>query len=402
MIPLWGISQRNQQMVKAVANGYHAHTDYALAGMFSAAAAMLGKRCHAKIENFDNYGNLWIAAVGRTSAKKSETTSWFLRPILRHEAEVRNEHLKAMSAWRAAIRTKEGADEPMPVYRHTVENNTTDEQMLRALSENDAIMWYADELRLVFGLMGRYTKNGSASAMESNMLSIFSYKSLMITRKSQDPMGVEEPCLTVMGTIQPDVLGDIMRGRNGDGMFQRFIYIWPDAVKRERYQIAAQLDGELQQWEDEVRRLQQLSVPHMCVTPEAAAIYENAKDRWDNMVAECEETDPMLASLIDKMGYHLCRWAIVASALSDTPGTIGGDIMRYSFECCEVFIDYGTRALRLFQEEPRPKEPKRMTQKALFTELFSRFPDANVSKVADGLGVLRQNLQRYDDAHQNA
>lgn len=398
MIPIDILTADNQRIVETVAKNRHTHRDHVVASMFSAAATMLGKKVQSHIEAYTNYAQLWVSIVGYTSEAKSPAMKFFYKPVFDREERLAAEYKQACADYEAAsLAWKKDEERPKkPVYLHRVENNTTDEQLDTAIANNDAITWYADELPLVFGLMGRYTKNGGTTVAEAKMLSYFDNSFINTTRISRSPDMMLNPCLSVVGTIQPDKLRDMMAGRTSSGLFQRFIYIWPERNEEDidGYQVT-DTDEERKTasaWEREVNRIEHLSPTDLLWTVDAVEVYRRAKIEWLKMVRDYELDNPDFASIINKMSIHLCRWSIVAAVLAGKV-VIDGDTVDYAKRCCDVFVEY---ALKVYEHivGADAMRPKGLTLGDLYKGLLDRFPSVTQSQLSQLLGVSRQSISK--------
>lgn len=396
MIPIDILTADNQRIIEAVARNRHTQRDYVVAAMFSATATMLGKRAQSSIDSYTNYSQLWLAIVGYTSEAKSPAVRFFYEPIFRREARLAAEYKQAMADYEAAsIAWKKDEERPKkPVYLHRVENNTTDEQVDMAIAQNDAITWFADELPMVFGLMGRYTKNGGATVAESKMLSYFDNSYANTTRLSRGPEVVTNPCLSIIGTIQPDKLREMMEGKTSSGLFQRFVYIWPPRPEDDigDYQVTSDDDEAraASAWERELTRIEHLGQLNLMWTADAVEVYRAAKVEWLRQVRDYEVNDPDYASIINKMSIHLCRWSVVAAVLAGKV-VIDGAAVDYAKRCCDVFADNARKVYEHITGGVRQQQPT-LTLGVIYKGLLDRFPGVKKTELAQALGVTRQSI----------
>lgn len=396
MIPIDILTADNQRIVDTVARNRHTQRDYVVAAMFSAAATMLGKKVSSRIESYTNFAQLWVSIVGYTSEAKSPAMEFFYSPVFQREARLAAQYKEAMDNYDAemAARKKDDEKPEKPVYRHRVENNTTDEQVDMAIAQNDSITWYADELPMVFGLMGRYTKNGGSTVAEAKLLAYFGNSYTNTTRVSRTPDITLNPCLSIVGTIQPDRLRDIMQGRTQSGLFQRFIYIWPErnAEDIDDYHVT---DTEEERtaglaWEREVTRIEHLNPCDLMWTTDAVEVYRQAKIEWMRAVRQYEMDSPDYASIINKMSIHLCRWSVVAAVLAGKV-VIDGAVVDYAKRCCDVFADNARKVYEHITGGVRQQQPT-LTLGVIYKGLLDRFPAISQYALAKFLGVTKQAI----------
>lgn len=396
MIPIDILTADNQRIVEAVARNRHTQRDYVVAAMFAAAATMLGKRVQTRIESYTNYAQLWVAVVGYTSEAKSPALEFFFSPVFGREAVLAAQYKEAVDNYDAlmASRKKDDDKPDKPAYRHRVENNTTDEQVDQAIAQNDAITWYADELPMVFGLMGRYTQNGGSTVAEAKMLAYFGNAYTSTTRLSRTPEITLKPCLSIVGTIQPGRLREIMQGNTQSGLFQRFIYIWPERNDDDigGYQVT-DTESERQTaaaWEREVTRIEHMGETDLMWTADAVELYRAAKVEWLRQVRAYEVNDPDYASIINKMSIHLCRWSVVAAVLAGKV-VIDGAVVDYAKRCCDVFADNARKVYEHITGGVRQQQPT-LTLGVIYKGLLDRFPTISQYALAKFLGVTKQAI----------
>ena len=106
-------------------------------------------------------------------------------------------------------------------------SDSTPEARNQVLStSHNGILLYRDEIKGFLDDIGRYNKSGEVS----QLLSVFDSDNIVINRKSDDTLLVEEPFMGVLGTIQPDVLADTF-GNDllmNNGFNQRWLFVYPD------------------------------------------------------------------------------------------------------------------------------------------------------------------------------
>ena len=404
-IPIWVLPERLQHIIKEVCKNIDAPRDFATACMFSAAGTALGNKVTSRFGEFSNRPNMWFALVGESGiANKTQTISAFYDCIRAIDTEETSEYNKRVYDWKleqAARASKKGkgqlvGDDDITISSKPRNNtmlmdDTTDDKITRRLCESDAVTWDADELSAVFGTMGRHTKNGSTKVAEKNLMKGFDGTRLKQERVSEDyVLQAQKPCLSIIGGIQPEVLVDTLKGANftRDGLFQRFVYVYPDREWADEYFIPKDITRAKTEWCGIVRELREIQPTVLTETSEAYELHRGALTKWQRLQRDSYSDFPAMRSLIQKMGYHLCRWSIIAAILAGKM-RIDGKVMRYSIECCDVFIKYGERALRLVTEPPKPKK---MTLKELVIALDGVAPINNQAMFAKSIGKSKQSI----------
>lgn len=390
-LPIWGLPTGLQRVVVDVANGYQCSRDFVVASMFAASATMLGKRVSCQFGNHTNFPSLWIAIVGNTSSGKTEQLSFFFKPIEMMEREAFEAYRRDLRQWEkqdAAVR------DTKPEYRHNLINNPTDESVLHELSVNGSVCWKVDELRTMFDSWGKYSKSGG-SGIVGNLLSIFNNVDVNITRATSEPKYLAEPNLNIIGGTQPPILKRVM-GNSGfveDGLFQRFLFVFPDTTDIPQY-ADVRIDDDVRNiWQEAIERLATVN-GDIHETDDARQLHIAAINRWRNVCNYQYKDVEAMISLLRKLEIHLCRWSMVAAVLSGGH-TITADVMRYSIECMDFFRLCGEKAFCLIANGDQPKEITRGDVFKLLQKWYGENDPINQSALAKALHITQQAISKF-------
>lgn len=386
-LPIWGLPVSLQGVVEDVTQGYQCHRDFVVASMFVAAATMLGKRVSCQFGNHTNFPGLWVAIVGNTASGKTAPLSFFFKPIELMEREAFETYRQEMKQWNK----QDAVDrDEKPVYHHILINNSTDESVLHELSVNETVCWKVDELRTMFDGFGKYSKGGNGTIV-GNLLSIFNNIDVSITRVSNEPKYLVEPNLNIIGGTQPSILKRVM-GYNGfvsDGLFQRFLFVYPDDIDTPKYEDVRISTDVRNIWLDTIKMLS-MAIGELNETSDARQLHIDAINRWRNLCNHQYREFEAMISLLRKLEIHLCRWSIVAAVLSGS-NTINADVLRYSVECMDYFRLCGEKAFCLVANGDHPKE---LSTADILRSLHERYPDLNQSKLADAIGTSQPYISK--------
>ena len=154
-----------------------------------------------------------------------------LKKEYQEEYEVYEEELRHWEAERK-VAAKEGEPAPPkpkePVLKSVVVDDVTVERLADILDENPRGVTSAqDELSGWVLSMNQY-KTGGKGADRQFWLRVWSNAPVKVDRKSRKvPAIIPEPWVSVVGSIQPEILPELHIGRN-DGMLDRFLYSYPE------------------------------------------------------------------------------------------------------------------------------------------------------------------------------
>jgi hypothetical protein len=210
-------------------------------------------------DDWEELANLWGAVVGPPSVLKSAAFREVLRPLRLLEARALEAHQAELAAWRvnqeAAKVTREAArynalqkakkgsafdasewiaaeSEEEPQVRRYIANSATIPALCDVLRANpNGILIYRDELA---GLIRELDKEGMQGAREFYLSAYSGNEPYVEDRIGRGKnLRVDAVCLSLLGTIQPAVIGDLIHEaiaqNGGDGFLSRFSLLsWPD------------------------------------------------------------------------------------------------------------------------------------------------------------------------------
>ena len=389
-LPTWGLPEDLQNVIDDVSKGYRSHRDFVVSSLMCATACVVGKRVTAHYDNYTNHATLWLMTVADSSRGKSKPLKFFFKPIQEMENDAYMTYKQAIKEWRA--NKCEGEE---PIYHRRLIGNATDEVVLKALTEVEDLCWYNDEMRATIESWGLY-KNGANGVLVSILMSIFDNEPTSIDRMSRDSSRAEHPNLSMVGTTQPSVLKQMMgkKGYDKDGMFQRFLYSFPERKKRPARIKHIMGDRSKILWHKYVKQLCSCSFPDLYETQVAQKMHDDILVKWDAQADEYEEHGMIaMGSYVDKLNYQLCRWSACVAVLRGDQ-SIGADVMKYSIECMEYFKWCAERAYCVIvNDEGVQREP---TRAEVFKLLQKWYGDTlNQTKLADALGMSQQAISKF-------
>jgi hypothetical protein len=184
----------------------------------------------------------FLVVVAEPGDKKTPAQKAALAPLwqaqkrfkreYQEEYEVYEEELRYWEAERK-VAAKDGEPAPPkpkePVLKSVVVDDVTVERLADILDENPRGVTSAqDELSGWVLSMNQY-KAGGKGADRQFWLRVWSNAPVKVDRKSRKvPAIIPEPWVSVVGSIQPEILPELNIGRN-DGMTDRFLYSYPES-----------------------------------------------------------------------------------------------------------------------------------------------------------------------------
>jgi hypothetical protein len=172
----------------------------------------------------------------KTPAQKAALAPvWQAQEIFKRRYRERYEAYKEeLRKWKADERAAAREGEPAPpkpeepAMRHAVVDDITVERLADILDETPrGVVSVQDELSGWVLAMNQY-KAGGKGADRQFWLRVWSNSPVKVDRKSRKiPAVIAQPWISVVGSIQPEILPELDIGRN-DGMMDRLLYSYPE------------------------------------------------------------------------------------------------------------------------------------------------------------------------------
>ncbi len=248
--------------VQDIAERMQCPPDFPAVGLVVMLSSLIGRRCGIAPKHADDWlvvPNTWGMVIGRPGIMKSPPLSEIMRPlqVLQVRAfedfeQAQASHragtmvagvaqtvakqeigklLKAGKKAEAAELAEEVSDDDEPVCQRFVVNDSTVEKLGEILNQNPVgLLLFRDELAGFFRTLDRQGHEADrAFYLECwNGDNGFTYD-----RIGRGTLHIAGACLSILGSIQPGPLTDLVKGLRGsgdDGLLQRFqLAVWPDA-----------------------------------------------------------------------------------------------------------------------------------------------------------------------------
>ena len=245
-------------------------------------------------------------------------------------------------------------------------------------------------------------------------LSCWSGKSVSMNRKTAKSSFVEKPFIPVLGGIQPSIFNAFSTEENKDnGFMDRMLLSFPDATV-ENYNDE-ELDYNLIKWySDSIQRFYEVIRLNIQrdeegeIKPIQVLFSKDAKSEWKRIFNKItshqndEDENEYLKSMYPKQKSYIPRFALLINCLDSVfDDNVKVDIIeKTSILKAEKLSDYFIQtAKKIKYESKEMNDLKTASKKAETTvdklkSIYKADPDFNRSKVAELLGVSRQQIIR--------
>ena len=393
ILPVDGLSPNATEMLRKVASSLQCPVDIALSAMFATVGVAMGKRVIIDDGKYRNYPCLWVCVVAPSGSNKSTPIRFFLQPLKDRDSYNYGVYREELRAYRQA-----GDDKgDKPVFKQYVISDSTPEARNQVLSVNpNGILLYRDELKGMIDDFCRYAKSGELS----QMLSMFDSDTIVVNRKSDEPLLIKDPFMSIIGSIQPSVLVDTFGNDNmmNNGFNQRWLFCYPESGMPEMYNDVSIPQRVISDWKDFIYNLIMYDFSVMggkiYIRGEAKRVYI---DYYNSLQIKKAGADDYLSSVYSKLQIHVIRWAGVAHILGNSPTSIDitPEEMEYSVRCMDYFERCALKVYRMLLEgRGNRHEVKSMGKEEMIANVYHCTSPVSQRAVADALGITKQYVSK--------
>ena len=393
ILPVDGLSPNATEMLRKVASSLQCPVDIALSAMFATVGVAMGKRVIIDDGKYRNYPCLWVCVVAPSGSNKSTPIRFFLQPLKDRDSYNYGVYREELRAYRQA-----GDDKgDKPVFKQYVISDSTPEARNQVLSVNpNGILLYRDELKGMIDDFCRYAKSGELS----QMLSMFDSDTIVVNRKSDEPLLIKDPFMSIIGSIQPSVLVDTFGNDNmmNNGFNQRWLFCYPESGMPEMYNDVSIPQSVISDWKDFIYNLIMYDFSVMggkiYIRGEAKRVYI---DYYNSLQIKKVSADDYLSSVYSKLQIHVIRWAGVAHILGNSPTSIDitPEEMEYSVRCMDYFERCALKVYRMLLEgRGNRHEVKSMGKEEMIANVYHCTSPVSQRAVADALGITKQYVSK--------
>lgn len=393
ILPVDGLSPNATEMLRKVASSLQCPVDIALSAMFATVGVAMGKRVIIDDGKYRNYPCLWVCVVAPSGSNKSTPIRFFLQPLKDRDSYNYGVYREELRAYRQA-----GDDKgDKPVFKQYVISDSTPEARNQVLSVNpNGILLYRDELKGMIDDFCRYAKSGELS----QMLSMFDSDTIVVNRKSDEPLLIKDPFMSIIGSIQPSVLVDTFGNDNmmNNGFNQRWLFCYPESGMPEMYNDVSIPQSVISDWKNFIYNLIMYDFSVMggkiYIRGEAKRVYI---DYYNSLQIKKASADDYLSSVYSKLQIHVIRWAGVAHILGNSPTSIDitPEEMEYSVRCMDYFERCALKVYRMLLEgRGNRHEVKSMGKEEMIANVYHCTSPVSQRAVADALGITKQYVSK--------
>jgi len=279
--PIQILDEELQTIIFEVANTYGFNIDYIMFGILTASAIAIGKSCQLKVkENWIVKVNLFTVIIGRPGDAKTPTLKFCFKPIIDEDNQYYEDYELELKEFKK-IKDKEGIEKPI-LKKNLISDFTPEALTLAHKVNKNGLGVFSDELNTWLKNMNRYNNSGE----EDNYLSIWSGTPITIDRASGKSIRIKDPCISVIGGIQPKIIAELTKGNKGDnGFLDRLLFVYPENIEKIKWNNKKIKPIYLSNYQNIISNLLNLKCDNTESNPKLYTIEKNAQkylNKWQN------------------------------------------------------------------------------------------------------------------------
>lgn len=396
-----------QNIITEVCETNRFHKDFLSCSIITTAATAIGNTYCIKItDSWKERPNLFLALVGTPGVNKSAPLTWALDPIEKKEREIYKSYLGYLAEFEADEGNK--GKSPGALIK-TIVSDATPEAVVQQLHKNErGILIYNDELSGFINSFQRYNKGND----EQFYLSVWSGKPVVVDRKTQVSVRINQPMLNVVGTIQPSVLRKSFDGKEDNGFFDRWLLCCPDDATKEYWSDITLEPSTKESYDFFINKLLSRDLSQN-IWGDMYPQEINYTDESFNRLKKWQKTntDHINKSELDnikgirsKMETYIHRFCLIKHLIDFScsdftfPGLfINTETVEESINLAEYFIHNAVKN--------RSSDPEDSLQ-GIYKDLYMQLPDQDMpfttkqfSEICNSLGIPERTAKRWIDSN---
>lgn len=298
-----------QYVINSMNDGLNYSKDFLSVAFMFTIASINGNSVKLRVKNgWVAPSVFWFAVVGDPGTMKSHPISTMIDPVKDVDKFNKTIYDNEIKDWEAE--EKKGKK---PVFKQIIVTDYTLESLHDIHNKNSrGLGLYRDELVGFLGDMNKYRKGSD----EQFWLESFNNKSYIINRVTKDPVLIDNTMINIIGTIQPQVLSEVVAGNADNGLVDRFLFT---SAESEIYPLSLNdVDMDVIKFYNEsIHVINESSIYNKEDGPTILEMTSDALSKMvqvDSRLCEIQRSDDETSGIknyINKMKTYLPRFALI-------------------------------------------------------------------------------------------
>jgi hypothetical protein len=330
--------------VQNLANELYTHYGSPRAVTYAAIIAATGAALGNYVELYNKSewreaANVYMCVVGVKGSGKSHGMRIIFKPFYRRDAESHKAYILSLAAWESrrdqARADKYPFDEPQPVWKRLTFDSITIEKLAEVLKENPrGLIAINDELRGWFKSLTQYDNDSI-----DKWLRMFNRDLIQVDRMSRQTTQILSPFVSVIGTIQPEVLERMITPDFKEcGLIDRMLFVSvPAELRYADGDVSPDILGEWDYTIDCLLNLSPETPRDIHMSTQARAAFTS----WQKVQIKFLNENEAERNLGGKWENYLLRLALILHCLHEQGNSlnveVSGDNMNNAIQLTKYF-----------------------------------------------------------------
>ncbi len=373
-----------QEFINELGKTQDFNKEYLSIALLYVTSVAVGNKIQLRVNsNWVETASIYAAIVGKSGDGKTPAIKTMLSPLY----EIDKKYYEIYQAEKKeydAIGQDDDSSINKPLLKQCLMSDFTIEALLEMHARRKkGIGVYADELKGLFGQFNRYRRGND----EELFLQMFSGTPIILNRKTQEPIRITTPSVSVLGGLQPGLLRSIFYGQKTiNGLIHRLLFVCQKnkKVKWSEREIDPSL---LEAYNQRILKISEESNRfEEPIQIDFAYGIRGLVCRWQNINQDEFENDFERSSVI-KLEQYLLRFCLLLHILKEFPGGHFSEGISYETveDATKLYEFFNLNAMQIFDEMiAEPYDNLSQKKKKLYDLLDEEF------ETKDGIIIIKK------------
>ncbi|MBR8536112.1 DUF3987 domain-containing protein [Carboxylicivirga sediminis] len=278
--------------------------DYTAVSILTALAGIIGNSYHLRkhIEWIEN-PSMWVVLVGKSGQNKSA-------PLKTAFKAVKNQQKQFDKEYEAAVANFDpDAGDKKPIKRKLYSTDPTFEALINMHKQNpNGMILMPDEFKsFILNLIGY-----SGTSKQSQFLSIWDGAPISLDRKEVESSSLSMPCVSIIGSIQDDVIASFKAKDIKDGFFERILFAIPLKMEKKYIQRKNPDDYMVEKFHTRMKALmdkvyENMGTIELSLSETAEVLFIDEVNKH----VKPSNKDATISGILSKLDRYILRFALI-------------------------------------------------------------------------------------------
>jgi len=290
------------------------HKDFLSAAVMFSVSSVVGNRYKLLVkEGWEAAPIFWFACVGFPGTIKTHPIKTMVKPLTKIDKISKSFFDEEMKRYDPDAKPRQ----TKPVFKQLLISDYTIEALHHVHHYNArGLGLYKDELNGFLKDMNKYRKGSDLEFW----LESFNNGSYIVNRVSKDPIIINDICINIIGTIQYEVLSEVISDYSGNGFIDRFLFTAPEQDVYELNDFEAnksltdRWDAFINHINNDSKYIDQSSTEVIRMEREAFITYQQIDAKYVD-IQKNDEENSAIKNYLSKMKTYVPRFALLLSLM---------------------------------------------------------------------------------------